>query len=317
MVLSLTHSGRQNLTANKMNWKARLLYSQNWNIGFVEQSMEDLLKRQQLGDISWMKHGYKDRWFADPFIYKVTDNEIIVFVEECLITDSPKGILCELHVDRKSKRLFERFVLLELGTHLSYPAIIEHNGKTYVYPENGASGKLSIYEYDEAHHKLINPVCILEETVADSTILHKDGIYNLIATHSANSQENAFLYQSESLFGPFTKCYEKPVQSRRDCSRPAGNWMNMSEKTFRPAQDCSERYGGGVNMMKVDSLSPYSEQVCFHISPLDFRYNLGIHTINESLYGGILVVDGYGYLHPVASRVWNVLASIKQRFLRR
>ena len=300
-----------------MNWKARLFYSQNWNIGFVEQPMEDLLKRQRLGDISWMKHGYKDRWYADPFIYKVTDNEIVVFAEECFIADSPKGLLCELHIDRKSKRLCERFVLLELNTHLSYPAIIEHNGKIYVYPENGASGKLNIYEYDENHHKLVNPVCILEESVADSTILHKDGIYFLIATHSDNSQENAFLYQSESLFGPFTKCYNSPVQYHRDSSRPAGNWMTISEKIYRPAQDCSKRYGGGVNMMRVDSLSPYSEQVCFHISPWDFKYNLGIHTINESPDGSLLVVDGYGYLHPLASKTWNALASFKQRLFRR
>lgn len=300
-----------------MNWTAKLLYSQNWNIGFVEQSIEDLLKRQKLEDINWMKHGYKDRWFADPFIFKVTDNEIVVFVEECLISDSPKGILCELHVDSKTKQLRERFVLLELDTHLSYPAIIEYNGMTYVYPENGASGKLNIYEYDEALHKLINPVCILEEAVADSTVLRKDGIYYLIATHSANSQENAFLYQSESLFGPFKKCYNTHVQSRRDSSRPAGNWMALSEKLYRPAQDCSKRYGGRVNMMRVDSLSPYSEQVCFHISPMGIKYNLGIHTINGSSDSGLLVVDGYGYLHPVVSRTWNALASIKQRLLRK
>lgn len=300
-----------------MNWKARLLYSQNWNIGFVEQSIEDLLKRQKLGNINWMKHGYKDRWFADPFIYKISENKIVVFVEECLITDSPKGILCELHVDRKSKQLLDRFVLLELDTHLSYPAIIEHNGKTYVYPENGASGKLNIYEYDETHHTLINPVCILDKAVADSTLLHKAEIYYLIATHSDNSQENAFLYQSESLFGLFTKCNNSPVQNHRDCSRPAGNWMTISEKIYRPAQNCSKRYGGGVNMMKVDSLSPYSEQACFHISPMGFKYNLGIHTINGFSDSGLLVVDGYGYLHPVASRTWNALASIKQRLLRR
>ena len=120
------------------------MYPQNWNIGFVEQSAEDLLGKQQLGHIRWMKHKYKDRWFADPFIYKVADDEIVVFVEECMITDKPKGILCELHVDRKTMRLRERYVLLELDTHLSYPAFIKKDGVTYVYPENGSSGTQSL-----------------------------------------------------------------------------------------------------------------------------------------------------------------------------
>ena len=151
-----------------------------------------------------MKHSYKDRWFADPFIYKVTEDEIIVFVEECNIYGKPKGILCELHVDRKSRKLKQRFVLLELETHLSYPAIIEYDGKTYVYPENGKSGKLNIYEYDENNHCLINPKCILSEAVADSTILQKEKLFYLIATKYPNTQEKAFVYQTDSIFGPYT-----------------------------------------------------------------------------------------------------------------
>ena len=124
------------------------------------------MEKKALNKVQWLKHPYRDRWFADPFIFKVTDSEIIVFVEECPI-ERPKGILCELVIDRKTKRLKERYVLLESDTHLSYPAFIRQNGTVYVYPENGASGKLNIYEYDETNHRLVNPKCILEKSVAD------------------------------------------------------------------------------------------------------------------------------------------------------
>ena len=114
-----------------MSIKEKLLYANNWNIGFCEQSPIELINSQSLKTIQWMKHSYRDRWFADPFIYKVTPDEIVVFVEECPIK-APKGILCELVIDRKTKRLKQRFVLLDLDTHLSYPAIIREGRKVYV-----------------------------------------------------------------------------------------------------------------------------------------------------------------------------------------
>lgn len=298
-----------------MNWKARILYPQNWNIGIVEQSVEDLLEKQQLGHIRWMKHNYKDRWFADPFIYKVTDDEIVVFVEECMITDKPKGILCELHVDRTTMQLSERYVLMELDTHLSYPAFIKKAGVTYVYPENGASGSLKMYRYDEQNHKLVEPVCILNDAVADSTILYFNGAYYIIATKSKNSKVNAYLYQSKDLFGPFKLVTETPVQTNRSCSRPAGNWIDISGKLFRPSQDCSMSYGGAMNIMSVDSLLPYHEEIAFGIKPTSYKYHFGTHTINFSKDAPITVIDGYGYLHPIFARFWVKMASIKDRIL--
>ena len=300
-----------------MNWKARLLYPQNWNIGFCEQTPEELIRDKKLYKIRWLKHPYRDRWFADPFIYKVTENEIIVFVEECMISDTPKGILCELHVDRKTMRLSERYVLLELDTHLSYPAIIEKEGVTYVYPENGASGSLKMYRYDEDVHKLVDPMCILNDAVADSTILKEKNNYILIATKSENSQECAYLYKSNSLFGPYQLASEKPVQKSRSCSRPAGNWIRYAGDIYRPAQNCTERYGGAIIMMKVGSMELFNENMFLSIRPTSFTYNLGIHTMNYSNDGCMAVVDGYGYLHPYLFRFWNFLSSIKHVLVRK
>ena len=300
-----------------MNWKARLLYPQNWNIGFVNQSVEDLIEKQKLEHIRWMKHSYRDRWFADPFIYKVTEEEIIVFVEECQISDNPKGILCELHVDKKSMRLRDRYVLLELDTHLSYPAIIEKDGVTYVYPENGASGSLKMYKYDEQSHRLVEPTCILNEAVADSTIIFNDndGRYYLIATQFDNSQQEAFLYRSGELSGLYLRLSDNPVQLSTLCSRPAGNWV-IANSLYRPAQDCSKRYGGAISMMKVDSLERFNENRIFTISPKSYRYNRGIHTINFSKDKELIVIDGYGYLHPLIARLWGRFAVLKQSFLK-
>lgn len=298
-----------------MNWKAKLLYPQNWNIGFCEQTPEELIRDKKLSKVRWLKHPYRDRWFADPFIYKVTEHEITVFVEECMISYTPKGIICELVIDRKTMRLKERHVVLELDTHLSYPAIVEKDGVTYVYPENGASGSLKMYRYDADKHLLVEPKCILNEAVADSTILERDGKYYLIATQTEKPLEDAHLYQYDDLFGPFCKVTDYPVQKSRASSRPAGNWLEVGGKIYRPAQDCSFRYGGGISMMEVEALVPFDEKREFTIEPNWYKYNLGIHTINFSKDKSMIVVDGYGYLNPTFYRAWDSLSLLKQQLL--
>lgn len=280
----------------------KVRYAENWNIGFCEQTPTELLLKQGLNKIEWLKHSYKDRWFADPFIYKVTDTEIVVFIEECPIENS-KGILCELVVDRKSKVLKERYVLLELDTHLSYPCIIKHEGKTYVYPENGASGQLNLYEYDENHHRLINPITIIEEALVDATIWKQDKVYYMLATKAPNVQEKAYLYKSTSLFGKFVQVGELPIQSNRKYSRQGGNWFEVNNKLYRPAQDCVVRYGSALSIMKVDKqMETYKEYLQFQLQPNTKKYQLGLHTLN--FHEGICVIDAYGYLYPWLGRVY-------------
>lgn len=285
-----------------MNLLKKIQYNQYWNIGFCEQTPDELIRGKELRPIQWLKHPYRDRWFADPFILKVTDSEIVVFVEECTI-DNPKGIICELVIDRKTMSLKERHVILEKDTHLSYPAIIRQNGKVYVYPENGASGRLYLYEYDEVNHKLINPVCILVEAVADATILSYGADYYLCATKYPETQIMVYLYKSSSIEGPYTPCENKPFNGSLRSSRSAGNWITIDGRIYRPAQDCSERYGAAMTIMSVLNIEPYmqEDEYC-HIEPVKGRYNLGIHTMN--FQDGVCVIDGYGHYNPLLGRLY-------------
>ncbi|MBP5769816.1 MAG: hypothetical protein J6W75_00435 [Bacteroidaceae bacterium] len=290
---------------------SKLLYNQLWNIGFCRLTTSDFIASQTLPSIKWLNHSYKDRWFADPFIYKITEGEIVVFVEELPI-ENPKGIICELVIDRKTMRLKERYVMLELDTHLSYPAIIEENGRTYVYPENGQSGKLNLYEYDAVNHKLINPVCIVDEPLADSTIFRMGDYYYLCATKYPDTQEKVYLYKSNSLKGVYLPCSESPFNINKGCSRPAGDWILSNNELYRPAQDCIKRYGHSISMMSVDIKdNTVSENIMFSVIPVSWRYNLGIHTINFK--DGFCVVDSFGYLHPVIARIIFFLINIKHK----
>lgn len=290
-----------------MNIFKQIQYSQNWNIGFCSMTVKELIDNKGVKNIQWIKHPYKDRWFADPFIYKATSQEIVVFAEELLI-EKPKGYLVELIVDKRTYKLINRYVLLDLPTHLSYPAYLYYNDRIYIYPENGASGKLNIYEYNAENHKLFNPVCILEEALADSTILQTDeNEFYLIATKVPFVQEKAYLYKATSPFGPFFPAYDSPIQTGRNCSRPAGNWFKVYNQLYRPSQDCVKGYGNAISIMQVYSLNPYKEQCIFTIKPLSYKYNLGVHTINffyTKEGESIAALDGYGYLRPLLGRLY-------------
>lgn len=289
----------------------KVQYCQNWNIGFCECGPEGFVSGGGLPAVKWLKHPYRDRWFADPFILRATEDEIVVFVEECRIEDNPKGIICELVIDRKTMRLRERYVLLELDTHLSYPAVIESGGKVYVYPENGASGKLNMYEYDAASHRLVNPRCILEEAVADATIVEAGGRFLMSATRFPHTQDGAYLYDAPSLFGPFVAVGEAPYASGTDCSRQGGNFFRASGALYRPAQDCTVRYGGSLAVMKSGLPAALAQERAFIIAPPSRRYPLGVHTLNFK--DGLCVVDAYGYYYPFLGKLYYSLVHLLRR----
>ena len=60
----------ENEERDTLNKIKRNLLNISWNIGFLNIDKDFVNK--STWDIRWMKHNYKDRWFADPFILKVT-----------------------------------------------------------------------------------------------------------------------------------------------------------------------------------------------------------------------------------------------------
>ena len=119
--------------------------SQGWALGFVRGGMAVIMESEHF-EVDWVKMP-KDRWFADPFVLDVKDDEILLLVEDYGY-EKRKGIISLLHIDRISMEITARKELLELPTHLSFPAIWRKEGHVYVYPESARSGRLDLYEYD-------------------------------------------------------------------------------------------------------------------------------------------------------------------------
>lgn len=285
--------------------------NQNWNIGFCEISPEELVSEKCLPRIHWLKHGYRDRFFADPFILRVDENAIYVLVEEMMF--HTKGVISLLMVDPRSYSLIDRKVLLDLDTHLSYPAIFRDNGKVYIYPENYASGQLSLYELDLESLSLTHVRQLIDMPLTDATVYPApDGKFYMISTLSSNSRDNAFLFAADSMSEGFRLISHQPVVTGKDRSRCGGSFFKADGRLFRPAQNCSRRYGGALKVMEVLECSDgrYSEKEYFDISPRSWNYNLGMHTLNFNSDGSLAVIDSYGYLYPFLGRALNKIFGI-------
>ena len=168
----------------------KYLYNQNWNIGFTGDTVDSFFKFQALSKVKWMKHSYRDRSFADPFILKTTDEAIVLLAEEYIFNER-KGRILKLVVNKVTKQLLERIVILELDTHLSYPAIFRKGDSIYMYPENLASGKINIYRYEDETSKVTFVKTLIKEPLADPTIIDYKDKFWLVATKAPDTQENA------------------------------------------------------------------------------------------------------------------------------
>lgn len=287
----------------------QLLRSNVWNIGFVEDSLNDILRSKCL-NIKWMKGGPTDRWFADPFILSVSDKEIVLLVEE-FCYKIQKGRIAQLTVRCSDYTLCNYTIVLELPTHLSFPFIHRQDGKIYIMPENGNSGSTRIYEYDG--NKLYERNVVAPLPLADAVILemsNKNGF--LISTELPDCNGSTLsVYPFDSM--SMTICAEpiRKILFNGKIARNAGATFTIDGHQYRPAQDCNKGYGNGIVIQKInggDETIENMEDVCRFYSN-NPQYNLGYHTFNT--YKGLTVVDGHRYRFPHIVKCLDLLRSIK------
>lgn len=280
------------------------LLQYSWNIGFIEESVEVSLNSNDPVTIQWLKHDYTDRWFADPFILDVDEENLYVLVEDFVRSKNKAGISL-LTIDRKNYKLKKLEEVLEEHTHLSFPAIIRDNGNVYIYPENGASGALKMYEFDLDKSRFVFKHTIVDKALADAVLFQINKDSYLIATEGEemNGRTLNFYKKTESGF-----VLDRQITFDRNIARNAGEWFELNGTYYRPAQDCGLRYGAALELQEFNPIE-FSLKTIRRFEPTSKKYNLGIHTFNH--FKGVSVVDGYGYDHPLLAGIINMLLKIK------
>lgn len=268
----------------------------NWNIAIADIG-DDLTPL----NIKWMKHDYKDRWFGDPFFVGKTKDDYIILVEE-FIRDVRKGRLARLTVDIEDFRLLKNETILDLPTHLSFPNPIVVNEKTYIYPENGASGHTTYYEYDTI---LRSPRLLSNLPLADAVIYrHEDKFYLLYTLGKECNGNVLHVAVADSAFGEY-----KPIQEitfADSVARRAGNVFQWEGRSISPAQVNNNRYGEGISFQEITIENGLvSLREIKRIFPSWNEYDKAFHTYN--VMGNKVVIDGARIGWPKISSIYRKL----------
>lgn len=279
----------------------------SWNIGFVEDSLEGILHSNVNLNIHWLKHDNLDRWFADPFILDVDEDNFYVLVED-FVRSKNKACISLLTIDRKDYKLKKLEEVLEEQTHLSFPAIIRDKDNVYIYPENGASGTLKMYEFDPDKRRFILNHTIVDKPLADAVLFQINKESYLITTEGEemNGRILNFYKKTESGF-----VLDRQITFDKSIARNAGEWFELNGKYYRPAQDCGLRYGAALELQEFNPID-FSLKTIRRFEPTSKKYSLGIHTFNH--YQGISVVDGYGYDREWLAETYVFISRQKELF---
>lgn len=271
-----------------------------WDLAYGEYD-EQILEKGLTGiKLHIVKNPYKKKWFADPFILSESNSELHLLVEE-YDCDVKRGRIAHLTIDKKTDQIKDCKILLDISTHLSFPAIYRIGTKTYVHPENYQSGCSYIYEYNESDDVLENPVKLLDEPLADAVIQYSDEGYLLSATVAPNMNGGELcVYQSDSFWGPYTIKTTKKFCSYS--ARMAGAYIRSKGRNIRPAQDCSDAYGKGVVFYDDNK-----KIGCLY--PSEYKKYCGLHTFNvkEKLF----VIDLKKMDYPIIYNLYKIIKNIR------
>lgn len=287
-----------------------------WNVGVVESGIEEVFNRPGSLKIRWVKHKYRDRFFADPFLLDQDQKYYYILVEEYIFCREKGRITC-LTVDKKTMKLVNREIILNEGHHLSYPFVFGD----YIIPEGHRSGAAYAYKKADGGERY-RKIKINENALIDPTLLYYGDRYWIFATTKkiqSDAVTKLSIFHSDRL-GAFASHEKNPVKNDIKSARPGGRFFEYQGRLFRPAMDSEKLYGHLIRIMEVKKLTvqDYEEQEVLvlsseHAPPC----NMGLHTFN--VYENCIIVDGYReyysyFMKPVIVKLKKIMLYLYEKY---
>lgn len=260
-----------------------------YNIGLIEKGTDAVIEEGLVaGDIRWLKHSYKDRFFADPFLVKEDDGKYYVVCEELSFWNN-KGIISLLVINKRDFSLLEKKTLIEEPWHLSFPYIINNE---YLLPESHKGGKAYLYHINVDAWEIDKKTLVCDECgFVDPIIIQNTNVNNvLLSTDNSSEKLYAFKMGDDNKYHQIS---QSPLMIDKSRTRAAGNTFQYKESLVRPVQDCVQRYGRQTRIVKADLLDDQTyqtEDVAVLNSDSNPPYDETFHTFN--VYDNCIIVDG-------------------------
>ncbi len=234
----------------------KLFFHEQWFI--MAGKGQDLVPDPSKG--TWFLNPPPDSFWADPFPIERDGRvwillEVLPFATQC-------GYLAavELFADGSHG---EAQTIMNTGSHLSYPFLLEWQGELYMLPEAGASREVTLWKCEQFPDHWTKAATLLSDICfTDATLIEYNGLWWLFLTIGEEDgiclNEELSVYYANSPLGPWTQHPENPVKSDARNARPAGNLFYRDGVLYRPAQDCSTGYGKATVLNRIDTLTTES-----------------------------------------------------------
>ena len=281
----------------------------SWEIGFVADGLDGVFSDNPR--YVWAQNPYRDEcWFADPFILDVTEDYIILLVEEMRYAVH-KGRIAKLTINRHNMSIEKMDILLEENTHLSFPNIWRNGNDVYVYPENYAGGGLNLYKLVDNATRLEKVRALCREPLTDAVMTDVFGERQIFSTKMPNPNgDELYIY---TLDQSLRVMHTESVGFQDNHARMAGQFFEYKSKIYRPAQDCNETYGGAIIIESVEKRgNRYVFQPVKRLTSQHPHLRTGMHTLNE--YKGVVAIDVMGYEHALG-RLISRCVKYKKRIM--
>jgi hypothetical protein len=275
-------------------WRDLFRHDQ-WNIGVVEQPITEFLEGQARAATRWFPEPRPGEIVADPFGV-VRDGHLTVLCEYLSFADN-RGVIVAMEPNSATA---SRRVPVGIGpvpaVHLSYPQMLQVEGRTFCVPETHEARELALYELERFPDRWRRIATLLTDTVVvDATVFEHGGLWWIAGSEAAPKGASCelHLWHAEELTGPWQIHPGNPVKVDVRSARPGGTVFIRDGVLYRPAQDCSRTYGGRIVINRVITLTPttFAEEFAAAVDPeAAGPYPCGLHTL--SAVGNVTLIDG-------------------------
>jgi hypothetical protein len=269
-------------------------YAPHWQIGWRFNDGGGVWQTGDLSGAKWNVLGDPgNHFYADPFPI-IWQGRTFVFFED-LDHRVDKGIISAIEFGNAGP-IGEVVPVLEEPWHLSYPFLIEDAGELWMIPESSLHGDVALYKCVRFPDKWERHATLLSGLeLADATMTRHNGLNYLFGAFrdgTGGYSDSLAIYYADHLLGPWTPHASNPVLIDRASTRPAGNFVSMDGKLWRPVQNCTDGYGAALALAEVVELSPTTfKQIVRHsLKPGPLWPGRKLHTLNRC--GRLEVIDG-------------------------
>ncbi len=238
-------------------------------------------------------------WYADPILKKWNGKKYL-FMEAFDVLWSVGRIAVS---EWNGSRFSTPKVIMKKPYHLSYPFVFEYESNLYMIPETGQNKTLELYQAENHTVLKWKKIKVLRDDIryADATVILNQGAYYIIAYEEGKSEwkTHVFLLDMRKLEAERLET----IVHHENKYRPAGRVFEKEGELYRPVQIGTERYGEGIIIERIDSVTPFKTTAVKEIRTDDLHINiaegsaLGTHTlvVDDEFYAVDMLLSGTNF----------------------